>query len=39
MVGCKYSIDDYRSPAENTIGTILNNPKMSKFVSDYLKNK
>lgn len=38
MVGCKYSIDHYRSP-ENTIGTILNNPKMSKFVSDYLKNK
>ena len=38
MVDSEYSRNDYK-PSQISIGAILKNPKMLKFVSDYLKTK
>ena len=38
MVDSEYSTGDYKSP-KISIGAIMKNPKMLKFVPDYLKTK
>ena len=38
MVGSEYGAKDYKSP-KISIGAIMKNPEMLKFVSDYHKTK
>ena len=38
MVGSEYSTDNYKS-SNISIGTIIKNPEMLKFVPDHLKTK
>ena len=38
MVESEYSTDDYKSP-KISIGAIIKNPKMLKFVTDHFKTK